>query len=366
MKGTVLLQYQGITSYARPGNVVKDLTEITTERGAEIVLRDNYEHRFHLISDSMVKILNKTMVLKNGNLRFISFNMENEFEIQTSNAVVTYNKTDAILNMNVENGKTQVLVLSGKLQFSNQTEREKYSVVDDGQFSFLSNDQNEGFPRKPTPVGKNSYLKIASIFKNSELNKHQDRSIASEHSGSSSSYPLEITRFENYEPKNTSGGPGKIIYLQNKDKENSKAEMKKFYASDIKESEEIRKKNRPNPFAKNSNVPIKIFGIPGTASNQHNSRNLASPSTKSNLPDSTVLTPSMKQGLKSRWVKQVPHKDLDPVSKVTMKDRKASKKTKEMWGEKTSNHDKTNPDDYLKTERNNLEAKKIIQELNSH
>ena len=84
--------------------------------------------------------------------------------IQTANATIEYQKGESIVSFDHYAGKTQLLVIKGKVQLGNMLHQGMNVTVSDGKFSFVDNDYNDGVPRRPTSIGFSSFKNIKKYF----------------------------------------------------------------------------------------------------------------------------------------------------------------------------------------------------------
>ncbi len=164
--GRAFYSHQGKTKTLKVGTHLPAGSDIFTEEGAQIIFNDYYNHQFILSGSGHVNVDHKKMKLKSGYLWVQSLveSDQNSYQITTANSEVAYSDGEGIISFDPFSGKTQILVLKGEYQFKNILYRENYVSIRDGRFSFISNDVNNGMPRKPTPIGYSSFQKITGLF----------------------------------------------------------------------------------------------------------------------------------------------------------------------------------------------------------
>lgn len=166
VKGNVFVHHGGKTKKLKVGDHIHNFSEIFTEVGSQVSFSDYFDHQYHLAGSGHVKINGKKMELKNGYLWLQSFNREEAFTIETANAHVNYMYGESVVSFDSYKGKSQIMTISGRWNFSNKFEKWRTSTLQDGQFSFISKDYENGSPRQPTPIGQGSYKKVVGLFGN--------------------------------------------------------------------------------------------------------------------------------------------------------------------------------------------------------
>lgn len=167
------------------GNVTKNVVvgkhipagaDIFTEEGAQLVFNDYYNHQYILSGSGHVHVQPRSLKLKSGYLwvQTLGGQSEGEFIISTANSEINYNHGESIISFDPYSGKTQLLVLRGEYYFKNILYQKNYVSVRDGRFSFISNNVNDGLPRKPTPIGYGSFKKITGLFKDVKTLEEQE------------------------------------------------------------------------------------------------------------------------------------------------------------------------------------------------
>ena len=164
VKGNAFIHHLGKTKKVKVGDHIHNFSEIFTEVGSQVTFSDYYDHQFHLSGSGHVKLNGKTMELKGGYLWLQSFNREESFAVETANAHVNYMYGESVISFDAYSGKSQLMTISGGWDFSNKFEKYRTTRLQDGQFSFISKDYENGSPRQPTPIGQGSYKKVVSLF----------------------------------------------------------------------------------------------------------------------------------------------------------------------------------------------------------
>jgi hypothetical protein len=292
VRGKVFASKAGKTWELSERDVIQDFTEIISEEGSQISFYDFYDHKFHLAGAGHVKLLGRIVELKQGYLWVQSFNDNATFTVQTANANTRYKKGEAIISFDSVNGKSQVLSLSGTVQFSNIMEDHLKLDLLPGTFSFVDNSYEHGMPRKPTPIGYLSFKKVVTLYdgirpieKNQRLfpnhkTKRPSRALASVEEGGGSlldmmskspsqrmaahKAPKQRTPASVLTPPTTKG---KVILV--KQTQQYEPGIRRFNANDYYKKQlhglKARKRARdPRDYSKRSRVKVKIFGAAGS------------------------------------------------------------------------------------------------------
>ena len=164
LKGNVFVIEKGNVVEGRVGMVVSDLSTIATELGAQVSISDYYDRLFHLSGSGNISFFKNLIELKKGYL-WIQSNQSNEKTVlKTANSQLTFTRAEGIISYDNYNDKTQVLTISGYVDLANVEKTFATERVQSGMFSFVQGKYDNGVPRKSTPVGKTSYVKVISLF----------------------------------------------------------------------------------------------------------------------------------------------------------------------------------------------------------
>jgi len=164
VKGYAFAVKEGQTVKLHVGDVVNDFSEIMTEEGAQISFRDFHDHQYHLSGSGYIKLMNRTIELKRGYLWLQSFSHEKDYRIETANAGILYNDGESIVSFDSASGRSQVLVVSGKVTMENLMEPQLKQDVTSGNFSFVDQEYESGIPRPQTLIGFSSFKKVFALF----------------------------------------------------------------------------------------------------------------------------------------------------------------------------------------------------------
>jgi hypothetical protein len=162
--GNAFLLNANTTTAIHVGDIIEDFSEVITDENGSLTFQDFHEHIFHLNEGSHVSFMNKSLELKGGNLWVQSENPETGYSIQSSNARISFSSDEFIISYNNYPAKTQVMVISGDVKFSNIHEEHLFYNITSGKFSFINQDFDKGLPRKPTLIGYDSYQQFVGTF----------------------------------------------------------------------------------------------------------------------------------------------------------------------------------------------------------
>jgi hypothetical protein len=164
LKGEGFISYKGKTREIKKGDSIEMGAEIVIEHHGQVSFTDNADHRYHLGNASSASVSGSTVELRGGDLWFQSLNKNDNYKIQSANAIVDYSGGEAILSYDSVKGKTQLMVINGMMKLSNLRSSELNLMVTEGHFSFIDNAYDEGAPRDPTPVGEKTYGQLVALF----------------------------------------------------------------------------------------------------------------------------------------------------------------------------------------------------------
>jgi hypothetical protein len=145
------------------GSKLVDLSEIMVEDGSTLSLVNQKGHIFHINGGSLVKLFDGIMELKNGHV-WIQSNNSQKGLFNTPNSVGEFSEGELIYSFDNISGKTQLLVLTGDVKFSNAIEPSLYTKISSGFFSLIDPKYENGLPRGATKVGLKSYKNMKNIF----------------------------------------------------------------------------------------------------------------------------------------------------------------------------------------------------------
>ena len=310
VKGNAFHMKNGNTTMLKAGDHIYDFGEVFTEVGSQVTLANYQDQVFHLAGGGNIRALRGMVELQNGYLWMESISGKSStYQVQTPNGRVDFSNAEAIVDFDNSSGKTQLLVLSGTVEFGNLFQDHLKTDVTSGKFSFISKDYENGSPRNPTPVGKNTFAKVQGLFDKSSIEKKKATiapkmnvaSILSKEDMSSkikgrtvASVPMSdpvSTEVPSIKTKNEEAG---IIYIRPKKRNHAKDNMLLNYHAkrmgNLK-AKRVKKKFSPS-YAKKSGVKVYVFGRKSKAK-----RSIASVSSKkksTRAPASVMMKPAVK------------------------------------------------------------------------
>jgi len=274
VSGNVFMKTDGKIAPVYVGTHVDDFSEIMSEVGGAVTFVDYFDHEFSLAGAGHVGLLNRIVELKRGYLWLKSVRQgSEEGMVKTTNAKVLYNKGEYVISFDQEKRKTQALSVSGNFRIANLMMENLYTEVSTGQFSFIEDGEENGTPRFPTMVGKESYKRIASLFNRQEhdgsfLTTNEIEQLAQ----TSNSFEInqvqdqlpsrKIASFEEAikEQAPSSATSGKVLYVKKKEMPKSNFNLKKYYQTKVTA---MAKKMPAVPFRptydKQSGVPFNVY-----------------------------------------------------------------------------------------------------------
>ena len=163
VKGNAFSFYGKKAVTLKYGSKLSDLSEVMVEDGSTLSLVNAKGHIFHVNGGSLVKLFDGIVELKNGHI-WVQSNNKQRGLINTSNSVGVFNEGEFIYSFDNISGKTQLLVLTGEVKFSNAIEPELQTNIASGYFSLIDPKYENGIPRGATKVGLQSYKEMKSVF----------------------------------------------------------------------------------------------------------------------------------------------------------------------------------------------------------
>lgn len=164
----------------RVGSQLEDFDEILTETDARVAFSDYYGHYYFLSGSAHLKVYNRMIELKGGYLWLKNQKDRFSYSAQTANAVLSYDDGEGILSFDPYAGKTQFLNIHGDFNFGNVLQKEIKTPVREGSFTYIDNKLENGVPRRPTPIGYDSYKKIVSLFQGLDPAEEKDDKVVAQ------------------------------------------------------------------------------------------------------------------------------------------------------------------------------------------
>ena len=282
LKGSGFISYQGKTSEMVKGQIINSGSEIVIEHQGQVTFTDNSDHRFHLGNSSSVLVSHSGVELRSGDLWVQSLNKNDDYKIQTANAIINYQGGEAILSYDLNKGKTQLMVINGMMKLSNLRAPELNLNVAEGHFSFIDNSYEEGAPRDPTQVGEKTYGQLLSLFNGIQPLDKNSENLFKKH--------------EKENDKNIDGAHRSIASVGDKKSKTEEEQIEAYKASLLKtitnkKSSVIGHTNKKNIkstiAAKNDSLIIHIYGQVSSKS-VATKENIAISEVKSRAPASVL------------------------------------------------------------------------------
>lgn len=355
VKGKAFAIESGTTRFLKAGDHVNDQTQVVTEEGGQLSFSDYYDHQYHLAGSGQVRIVSNVIELIVGYLWVQTYKQtKNAFFIQTPNAVVSYVDGEAVVSYDGLKGKTQLYSLNGDFEFAHLIKQDFKEVVSRGQFSFVSNDFENGAPRRATELGKDSYDRVRMVFygvnpieKRNPLLDSYESSAAFQVPQNQQRTPASMTDLGSV-PSGNVPSSGKIIFA-NEDKE-KKLEQQDRILSDYYQ-EKISKWSTPPSkkvfkpsYEKKSDVVLRIYGQENRAPAALKRRGTPESLPVKKAPAEKVPAPSRGRG---------------PASLPTTLSDQSSSNDSDAFSESLM-------DEYKKQMRHSKEVNGLIQDLKNY
>ncbi len=146
------------------GDRIEDMSEIMVDDSSTISIKDEFDRVFHIAGGSYVKVFNNLLELKNGNV-WVTSQKGNAYGVISSvNSVAKFTQGHFVYSFDNMSGKSQALVLTGDVKFSNVVEPDLSVNIPAGHFSFVDQKTANGLPRGATRVGLTSYKQVKGLF----------------------------------------------------------------------------------------------------------------------------------------------------------------------------------------------------------
>lgn len=187
-------------------------SEIMVEDGASVSLLDLIDNKHHLASGAYAKFYPLAVELKHGQMWTQGMGKRKAM-VNTANAIVAYEGASFISVVDNKEVKTQVLSLSGTVEFINSFDPSLRIDVQAGMFSFIDHNDKSILPRTPTRIGLKSYQDLRGRFANVSSLKGEDY-------GSTFGGSREIASVQTAAP---SSKKGKIIFIRTLEKKSNAA-----------------------------------------------------------------------------------------------------------------------------------------------
>jgi hypothetical protein len=181
LKGKAFASFNGKTRFLKEREKLPENTEVITEVGSLADLVDHSGRQFFLAGSGQIKMGRDFVEVKRGYLWIKAESYEGYLNVNTANAEMIFASGESILSFDARTGKTQLLVIRGKVVFQNKLNKMMSTEILAGQFSFIDDKLRDGEPRAGTAIGFDSFKKITSTFQqNVEIGKFYQKPSADE------------------------------------------------------------------------------------------------------------------------------------------------------------------------------------------
>lgn len=334
VKGKAFYTYEGKTKTITAGMHLPRQAEIFTDLGGQLSINDYYDHIYHLAGGGHMILHTNLVELKEGYLWVKSLNydpIKGPLRVTTSNAIVEHQVGEGIVSFDVYTGKTQVLAVDGGVDFKNIRQEYYHLALSEGQFSFISDEHENGRPRKPTPIGYSSFQKVTGLFKGVEPKQQEAQTpkVAKPVQTYAAKAPSKVKTNDSFEAAlqqrkagrgiaSAESEKGKITVIKLHDPQDDKKKEKSlmnYYSEKIAELKPVPKpKKKWTPtYQKKSGVAVHVFGLGKKKSRVPASVRAAKPKAKKRTPASVGgMTPQINNSafegeLLRQYKKQMRH-----------------------------------------------------------
>jgi len=164
ISGRAFVFHQGNVRELKEGMSIEDFSSVSTELGSQLSISDYFDRTYHLSGSGNLSFMKNLLELKSGYLWIQAPSENKKVILKTSNSQLVFSKAEGVVSYDPQTEKTQVLTISGHFDFANIERSNISERVQSGMFSFIDKQYESGTPRRSTPVGKKSYIKIVSLF----------------------------------------------------------------------------------------------------------------------------------------------------------------------------------------------------------
>lgn len=140
--------------------------KIMVDDHSSLELKTDDGAHYYVLGGSHIKLYTDGLELKNGKV-WVKTSSDSKHKIlQTANLKSIHSSGQFVYSFNNQTSKSQVVTIFGKATVSNLIEENFKTTVHSGEFSYVQNGKNDGFPRNSTRVGVNSYAVLKATFSN--------------------------------------------------------------------------------------------------------------------------------------------------------------------------------------------------------
>lgn len=157
------------------GDKLRIGVEVMVDDSSHITLVDEIDNIYHVSGGSHLSFSKNGIIIKNGKV-WIKANGKKTSELEALHSSIQFKEGQFIVDTDNLNDKTQVMVMTGHVNFYNPLEPTLITKIDSGQFSFISPKFESGIPRMATRIGMESYKTLKLAFSNIEsTNKYKTK-----------------------------------------------------------------------------------------------------------------------------------------------------------------------------------------------
>ncbi len=235
------------------GAKIDNLMELMVEDGSALSVANNMGQVFHIRGGSLIKMYSSMVEVKNGNIWVIA-NEVGQTMFSSPNSVGRFSQGQFIYSFDNVSGKSQLLVLTGDVEFANALEPSLKTKVTSGQFSLVDPNYENGTPRVPTKVGLKSFKDTKMLF--SQFKTIQKLDIEKMFLGGKTSKAPQRKIASVTEPSKESG---KVIFIKTIKGSRSIASVK-ANESAMNYYESMNKSKSVKKVSSGKSAPIRYFG----------------------------------------------------------------------------------------------------------
>ncbi|HLT22850.1 MAG TPA: FecR domain-containing protein [Bacteriovoracaceae bacterium] len=171
----------GNTKKIKANDLIEERAELLVEEGTQISLNDYYNTTYHLTGGTHVKFFDRSIQLKKGKT-WVKAKSRVPLSMTTANGNVEYTGGQFIATFDQASNRSQILVVQGHVDVTNILDKDLRYTVDQGNFTVIDPEVDNGLPRVPTKVGMaslNSALKEFEMSATPMTTSRPSRSLAS-------------------------------------------------------------------------------------------------------------------------------------------------------------------------------------------
>lgn len=154
----------GTTKKIQPLDIIDERAEVLVEEGAQVSLSDYYNVIYHLSGGTHIKFYDRSLQLKKGKT-WVKSQSKNPLAMTTANGNIEYSASQFIATFDQLTNRSQVLVVQGDVNVSNILDQNLRYTVNQGNFTVIDPEIDDGLPRAPTQVGMASLTAALEEFR---------------------------------------------------------------------------------------------------------------------------------------------------------------------------------------------------------